>query len=138
MNLGYTYLLENRRLAQGSRPPVGVKLPFDVIVLAAEEYQPDMPGFEVIRAPLTDHGPPPTDAERVLIRENSRRVARRLRSGKRVLVTCWQGRNRSGVIAGLALVELGMPPKLVVQQIRKLRNGLGNPHFRAIVESGTV
>ncbi len=134
----YAYLLANRRLAQGGAPPEGVRIPFDVIVLAAREWQPELRGYEVIRAPLTDEGPPPTEAERALIRASAKQVAKRIREGKRVLSTCWKGRNRSGVIAGLALVELGMPPRLVVQQIRRLRNGLRNPYFRAIVEGGTV
>lgn len=136
MSLGYNYLLDNGKLAQGSRPPEFVKgLPFDVIVLAAREWQPELSGYEVIRVLLDDSGPPPTPAERIAIRQNARRVAHRIRAGKRVLVTCVQGRNRSGVIAGLALVELGLPPKLVVQQIRRIRDGLANPYFRAMVES---
>lgn len=139
MSGGYTYLLSNGKLAQGSAPPENASLPFDVIVLAATEYQhPSLPGYEVILAPLTDHGPPPTSTERAIIYETAQLVARRIRSGKSVLVTCWQGRNRSGVIAGLALVELGMPPGMVVQQIRRLRDGLKNPYFREIVQSGTV
>lgn len=137
--VGYTYLLDNGRLAQGSKPPEGLCcIPFDTIVLAAEEWQPKLPHFEVIHAPLDDSGPPPTPNEKEIIRWASQEVAKRIRAKKRVLVTCVQGRNRSGVIAGLALVELGMPPKLVVQQIRRLRNGLRNVYFRDIVERGTV
>lgn len=45
---GYAFLTPDGRLAQGSAPPPGVcfdprfRIPFDVIVLAAEEYQPDL------------------------------------------------------------------------------------------------
>jgi protein-tyrosine phosphatase len=59
-----------------------------------------------------------------------------VRAGQRVLVTCIMGRNRSGVLAGLALVELGMPAREAVRRIEHARNGLTNPHFRAMV-SGT-
>jgi protein-tyrosine phosphatase len=135
---GFSYLLSDGRLAQGSAPPPGIRLPFDVIVLAAEEYQhPRLPGYEVLRVPLDDSGPPPSVADRALIRESARRIARRVRAGKRVLVTCWQGRNRSGVLAGLALVELGVPRNQAVRRIQQLRDGLTNAYFRAMVR-GTL
>lgn len=128
----YTYLIPGL-LAQGSAPPPGAALPFDTIVLAAREYQPNLPGYEVIRVPLSDDGPPPTPEERELIRSNSSRIVRRLMAGKRVLVTCRMGRNRSGVLAGRALVELGHSPERVVTTIKRLRNGLTNPHFADMV-----
>lgn len=129
---GYSYLMPGGRLAQGSAPPVGVPLPFDVIVLAAMEYQPDMPGFTVIHVPLDD-GPPPIHADRVRIRGAARKVADHVRAGDRVLVTCWQGRNRSGVISGLAMRDLGVPGPAAAARIRRTRNGLTNPHFHAMV-----
>lgn len=128
----YHYLIPHK-LAQGSAPQPGVALPFDTIVLAAREYQPDLPGYEVIRVPLSDEGPPPTPEESELIRINSSRIVRRLLAGRRVLVTCWQGRNRSGVLVGKALVELGNEPGRVVDAIRRLRNGLTNLYFAAMV-----
>lgn len=129
---GYSYLMPGGLLAQGSAPPPGARLPFDTIVLAAMEYQPDMPGYEVLRVPLDD-GPRP-DAETVgRIRSAAHAVANRVRAGRRVLVTCWQGRNRSGVIAGLAMRELGVPGVLSARRIRRIRNGLHNPHFLRLV-----
>lgn len=134
MKGGYSYLTSSKLLAQGSRPPVGVRLPFEVIVLAAWEYQPEMPGYEVMYVPLDDEFEEPvTREDRLRIRAAARAVARRVRAGRRVLVTCHQGRNRSGVIAGLALVELGVPRNQAVRRIRALRNGLTNPHFYAMV-----
>jgi protein-tyrosine phosphatase len=129
---GYSYLLRGGQLAQGSAPPRAVRLPFDAVVLAAKEYQPNLPGHDVLHVPLND-GPPPTRAERALIRRSANEVARRVRAGQRVLVTCWQGRNRSGVIAGLALVELGLPGAQAAQRIRQARNGLTNPYFLEMV-----
>lgn len=129
---GYHYLAD--RLAQGSVPPPGVVLPFDVIVLAAIEFQDvHLPGYEVLRVPLDDSGPPPTDFEQKLIRLGGHEIAKRVRAGKRVLVTCRQGRNRSGVLAGRALVELGTPCNHAIERIRKLRNGLTNSYFRTLV-----
>ena len=135
MRGGYSYLTASRLLAQGARPPVGVRLPFDVIVLAAWEYQPEMPGYDVIHVPLDDEFElPVTKEDRTRIQATARAVARHVRAGRRVLVTCHQGRNRSGVIAGLALVELGMPRNQAVRLIRTLRNGLTNPHFYDMVK----
>jgi len=72
------------------------------------------------------------------IRRTAREIADRVRHGQRVLVTCWQGRNRSGVLAGLAMVDLGVPPDQAVRRIQRLRNGLTNEHFRAMVASGRI
>ena len=130
--VGYTYLLPSRLLAQGSAPPAGVRIPFDTVVLAALEYQPDLPGYEVLHVPLDD-GPPPDAQARARIRSAAHAVASRVRAGRRVLVTCWQGRNRSGVIAGLAMRELGIPGAVAARRIRLLRNGLHNPHFMRLV-----
>lgn len=128
----YSYLIAGS-LAQGSAPPPGVRLPFDTVVLAAREWQPELPGHEVLRVPLSDDGPPPTPEERRLIHENAARVTRRLRVGRRVLVTCWMGRNRSGVISALALVNLGVDPGRAVGLIQRIRNGLTNSYFLDMV-----
>jgi protein-tyrosine phosphatase len=128
----YTFLLRDRCLAQGSAPPPGVWMPFDMVVLAAVEYQPDLPGYAVLRVPLDD-GPPPGASTVARIRWAARTIATEVRAGRRVLVTCRQGRNRSGVLAGLALVELGVPGARAARLIRRLRNGLTNPHFWAMV-----
>ena len=130
---GYAYLMPGGWLAQGSAPPPGVRIPFDVVVLAAQEYQDLQGPYEVIRVPLDD-GPMPDPLTRARIRSAAREIARRVRNGQRVLVTCWQGRNRSGVLAGLALVELGLHPQRAINRIRRYRNGLTNDHFRAMVE----
>lgn len=132
----YSYLLPGGLLAQGSAPPPNARVPFDVIVLAAMEYQPDMPGYVVLHVPLDD-GPPPDKVTRMRIRHTAQRVADHVRLNNRVLVTCWQGRNRSGVIAGLALVKLGVPRDRAVRRIQRLRDGLTNPYFRAMVR-GTL
>jgi len=58
---GYSYMKPGVKLAQGSAPPSRIVVPFDVIVLAAREYQdqPDLSAYFVIRAPLRD-GPMPS------------------------------------------------------------------------------
>jgi hypothetical protein len=135
--VSYTYLLQPW-LAQGSEPPPGVRIPFDVIVLAAMERQDiDLPGYVVIRVPLDDsehaHRVGPSRVDRMRIRHTAREIADRVRGRERVLVTCVQGRNRSGVLAGLAMRGLGIPGHEAARRIRQLRNGLTNPHFLSMV-----
>lgn len=130
---GYTYLIhDSALLAQGSAPAFGARLPFDTIVLAAKEYQPRLPGYETIHMPLDD-GPEPDPITQAQIRATAHAVAQRVRAGRRVLVTCWMGRNRSGVISALALVELGLSCERAVRRIMRLRKGLTNPHFVEMV-----
>lgn len=134
MSGDYTYLMPGPWLAQGSAPPSGTKVPFDVIVLAAMEYQQvELPGYVVIRVLLDDSGPPPSDLDRRLIRRTAREIADRIRHRERVLVTCLAGRNRSGVLAGLALRELGLSGVEAARRIQQGRNGLTNRHFYAMV-----
>lgn len=94
------------KLYMGSRPPSGgeVRLAgFDVLVLCAYELQlprSDFPGVEVLYAPLEDDSskPVPIDAWSTVV-HIAARVARRVQAGKRALVTCAMGLNRSGVVA---------------------------------------
>ena len=58
-----------------------------------------------------------------------------VRSGYRVLSHCGLGFNRSALVAGLILNELGMPGPEVVSRIRKRRPGaLFNERFASYVE----
>lgn len=134
------------KLFVGSRPPPGRYEDIDTIVLAAEEYQVPIvqfPGTEVLHAPLDD------DPSRSLREDEIRmalrtadRVARRLRAGRRVLVTCAMGLNRSALVAGLAMLEVyGMKPDEIVSRIRKARGSwaLSNPNFEKLIRVvGTV
>jgi len=121
-------------LAQGAYPggvdPKVLWKHFDVLVLMAEEGQPDMlvyPGKKVLRAPIDDGD---------LTERYDRRIQRVLpdviasvQQGKRVLVTCMAGRNRSGVMVALALVHL-LPcwtSEQIVSHIRARRKAISGP-----------
>ena len=101
-----------RGLYQGARPPVGHTLRhlgFGTLVLAAEEHQPpssQFPGVEVVHVSLTDDGTPLSSAEWQRARHASALVRKRLQQGRRVLVTCWMGLNRSGIIVALTLLRM--------------------------------
>ena len=126
----------------GSAPPAGASFPLDhikVLVLCAKEYQPSaqvFPGLEVIRVPLDDAGRPPTSAEVQGAIQAAGEVYSRLAQGKRVLVTCMQGRNRSGLTAALAMRMAGATASRAVKAVRKARgsDALSNPYFVDIVK----
>lgn len=103
---------------------------FDVLVLCAREFQPPAthyPGVDVIHAPLDDAWTVPIQAAVRAARE----VALRLYLRQRVLVTCNQGRNRSGLVSALALWYLGgNSGRRCADHVRARRPGaLSNPVF---------
>lgn len=130
------------RLWQGAIPVEGgtlAGLGVHVLVLAAHEYQPDerrFPGVQVLHCPLHDQPDQSLeDLARIIL--TAHEVAEHLKRGATVLSTCHMGLNRSGVISGLALCELGVMPKIAVGAVRKARGkyALSNPTFEKVVLS---
>lgn len=135
----------------GSKPAPGRYEGIDTIVLAAMEYQPPahlFPGTEVIHVPLDDAPGRRMRADEIAdASKAAERVARRLRAGRRVLVTCQMGLNRSALIAALAMHEVyGMSADEIVKRLRRERGSwsLSNPNFEKLlrvvvnVRSGTA
>jgi protein-tyrosine phosphatase len=127
-------------LWQGSAPRCGLDVPFDLVVLCAEEYQaedvarPFGARARVMRVPLDDsHEPSDVSPERVWLAFAAARAVAQCyrRGGSRILVTCMQGRNRSGLVVALTLVELGFQAKDAVAAVRQARGprALSNPWF---------
>ena len=121
-----------KRLWIGGKPPVDRDLPFDVLALCAAEVQPDEIVFPrtVVRVPLPDAELASYQRRRAL--QGAQFVARHLAGGKRVLVTCYAGLNRSALVAGLALGMITrMKPDEIVDLIRARRSSeaLNNSHF---------
>lgn len=98
---------------------------FDCLVLCAAEYQIPacFPHMETMAVPLYDDGEPMRPQEPYEAVKAAGRVIRWLGEGKRVLVTCWQGRNRSGLVCALALCKgpEAMTPDKAIAKIRKAR-----------------
>lgn len=124
------------RLWQGSIPPEGTDLGrqgFTLLVLAAAEHQPPascFPGLRrVVHAPFDDHVP--TAAELAIAEQAASQVAAALCAGDRVLVTCFSGLNRSGLIVARSMVMLGTPAESAIRKVRRARGprALGNEHF---------
>jgi protein-tyrosine phosphatase len=130
--MGFSYVLEPY-LAQGSKPPPFGPLPFDVVVLAAMEYQEDnyVPPNNVhaIFVPLDDAQP--SLHEKQMAIRTARQVTTLIQHRKSVLVTCNMGRNRSGLIVALTLINFGCSPDQAVARVRKARGSyaLSNSHF---------
>ena len=70
------------------------------------------------------------------LRAIARLAASLIADGHRVLSHCGMGFNRSALVAGLILVELGMPGAQAVERLRARRSGaLYNDGFAAFLES---
>ena len=122
----------------GSAPPRDSKLweIFDVVVLAAEEYQPPsnwLDNIEIVYVPLDDSGKPMTNVEKKIAVATAIFIAKRLRKGKRVLFTCMQGLNRSTFVAALSMLYAGIEsnPDTIINRMRRVRGirAFGNKYF---------
>lgn len=127
------------RIWIGGYPPIDRRLSFfSMVVLCAREYQPDRVSWDgiVVRARLDDV--PMID--RADLRDAvgaARLVVDEVRRGGKVLVTCAAGRNRSALVAGMAMLQLSprMPAEDVMAEIRSRRHPhcLSNPSFVAML-----
>jgi protein-tyrosine phosphatase len=116
-------------LWQGSVPPRGNKLRragFHLVVLAAREWQlfdETFEGVEVVRAPLDDEDilPIPRGDLRGAL-QAAHRTAEAIAKGKKCLVTCAAGMNRSGLISALTLHLLyGWPGETCIREVQEGR-----------------
>jgi protein-tyrosine phosphatase len=112
--------------------PVG----FDVIVFSAVEHQEPWKSRNqlLVYVPLDDAQPSKADEAQVI--RVATYLAGALREGRRVLVTCSMGRNRSCWIAGMTMRLMRVPFRRVVSQIRTARGpeALSNRWFLASLE----
>lgn len=141
-----TYMIEAHEIVpglwQGSQPYTGSRLAdagFGALVLCAVEYQPPrgaFPGLQVLHAPNEDDPLfPMSKADLETAVWAATRVQGFLAEGKKVLVTCVAGINRSGLVVALALHKTfgysGESCIDIVRDRRLLRDGvaLRNPQF---------
>lgn len=125
------------RLWQGSAPPPGQTVSrngFQAIVLSAEEYQPEgrfFRGVDVMHAPLDDHHEPLTTGEWDTIIRAAEFAGGNVMLGRRVLVTCQAGLNRSGIITAVTVCMLtGLTGSGAVRLVQMRRPGaLKNQSF---------
>jgi len=111
------------RLWIGTAPPLERDLPtVDILVLCAAEIQTDHLAFhgQLVRCPIPDADL--TLAQVELALKTSVTVAKAIVEGKRVLVTCANGQDRSALVVACALHQLTtMSGDQIVAHIRKQR-----------------
>ena len=131
------------KLWVGSAPGAAHCAPFDVIVLCAVEYQPSLP-CRTIHAPFDDTAHPSSEDLRTAL-DAAKAVNVQRARGRRVLVSCIQGRNRSALVAAIALMLAeGLSAQQAISAVRaqrKLPSGelvLANPAFVAFLKRATA
>lgn len=111
---------------------------YDVIALAAKEVQPPQTDYRatLYRVPLDDTLEPSTE-ELMWAFLAGRRVADAVANGKKALVSCHMGINRSGLVTALAARELlGLTGEEAATLVRRQRPGsLRNPAFVSLLRS---
>jgi protein-tyrosine phosphatase len=140
----YNWIIPNR-IAQGGFPGShpGLFSAFDVIVYMAMEEQPKIrpmpPGKLALYAPIDDdiYRPlPPAVGEQLHIL--AAECARQASYNKRILITCMQGRNRSGLVTALTLLKLfpGWTSEQAVKIIKRNRpDALTNTMFEQYIHA---
>lgn len=132
MILGYNdfHWIVDKKVAQGGYPgsdPADIFGKFDVVVYTAEERQPRIAqpkGKLALYAPLDDdvYRPLPMRIGAQL-HVLASQCASLVQRGNSVLITCQQGKNRSGLVTGLTLLKLypSWTPKQAISLIRSRR-----------------
>jgi len=124
--------LEATRAADG-------RLKCDFLVLAAKEIRFSGEGqLNGVVIPLTDGTPLSAQDWCSIYKhalETAKECADQVLNGKIVYVTCAQGWNRSGLIAGMTLCLLGWDDKEAIDRIREVRSwgALSNRAFTSMV-----
>jgi len=119
------------------------KYPFDTIILAAKEFQPDkaFPEVDKILVPLTDSAKLSNKQLAATLRaaeQISDYAANKIEQGCHILSTCMAGWNRSGLISGLIIHKLtDASGSDIVNHIRNNRSAfaLSNPLFASYIEA---
>ena len=117
---------------------------FDLVVFAAEEYQPrklvHRPN-SILLCGISDEPREPDAFETRKLLAAAKQVAQRLFDGQKVLVTCISGWNRSALIAALALkMCTPLNEQQIVGRIRAARgrHALSNRWFLDFLERANV
>lgn len=132
-------------LWQGSLPVRGLVLKtsgFQTLVICAQELESAVEGYPGVRvhfAPNHDDGVTPFTPEAYKVAyEAAELVVADIQAGRRVLVSCMAGLNRSGLVSALALHLLyGWPGARCVDHVRSKRRPRGS-HQRALSNDAFV
>ncbi len=140
-------------LFQGSYPKLSKELAdrFDVVVFTAVEKQPKPAQLKAVpktitvkKFPLDDDPYQPITREQVAeLTHLAKELAYYLRNGKRVLITCAMGMNRSGLLTALTLMAVtGCTGRSAFETVQSRRRpmddgtrALFNPIFSRFVQT---
>ncbi|MFF0294764.1 protein phosphatase [Kitasatospora sp. NPDC004614] len=114
---------------------VGAEFDLVVSLFTAPGHGPD-PGVEHLVAEVPDD---PLDAGQLAaVQAAAEYTAAAVAAGRRVLVRCHSGYNRSGLVVAQALVELGADAAGAIRRVRARRSpwALNNELFVAYLETG--
>ncbi|MCF2529215.1 protein-tyrosine phosphatase family protein [Yinghuangia soli] len=125
------------RTMHGAYEPAVVRNQFDLVVslYAAEGHGPNQ-GIEHHCTAIPDD--PLSPVQIAVVEEMAAVVGQGLRDGRRTLVRCHSGYNRSGLVVAQVLVELGYDAPTAVKIIRERRSpfALNNDVFVDYLDTG--
>lgn len=125
----YSEVIPGLSAASAAHSPAEMLSMFDVLIdVGGRDRWEGEPDPRYSFHPLDDV---PYIADAEMIHTVGERIASLVREGKHVAVNCLSGVNRSGLLVGRALVELGYTPEEAIEAVRGARGpmGLSNQHF---------
>jgi hypothetical protein len=136
----YSKILDNLWIGGAPPPQANIGQYFDCLVLCAHEYQPDcFPDIQVAFAPMRDDGLLISHNDALQAVKAAGKTIKWMDQGLKVLVTCYAGRNRSGLVTALTLCKgpMAMPPVKAIAKIKSVRgpDALSNLGFVRFIMS---
>lgn len=130
----YTKILNNLYIGGAPPPQAKIDLMFGGLILCAREYQPTIfTNMNVVYAPMDDDGQSISIEDAKEAVNAAEAAIEWMDRGLKVLVTCYAGRNRSGLVTALILCmgPLRVPPSNAIRKIRASRgmDALSNTGF---------
>jgi hypothetical protein len=125
----YSEVIPGLFQASAEHPPAEMLSMFDVLIdVGGRDRWEGDPDPRYSFHPIDDV---PAIADAELIHTLGEQIASLVREGKHVAVNCLGGVNRSGLLIGRALVELGYTPEEAIAAVRSARGpmALSNPRF---------
>jgi hypothetical protein len=125
----YSEVIPGLSAASAAHSPADMLAMFDVLIDVGGRDRWDGEPDPRYRFHPLDDVPYIVDAE--MIHTVGERIASLVEEGKHVAVSCLSGVNRSGLLVGRALVELGYTPEEAIEAVRSARGpmALSNQHF---------